>query len=82
MKKSPVDYFPLYIASEDAFCNRIEEIGRLKHCIEYRRPILVISPRRYSKTSLVLQTIHKTKRPYAHIDFFSVVDEQDIEKAS
>ena len=76
-----LDQFPLTIASGEAFCNRIDETARLKHCIEQRRPILLISPRRYGKTSLALHAIHQTKLPYAHIDFFSAVDEQDIERA-
>lgn len=38
-------------------------------------------PRRYGKTSLALHAIHQTKLPFAHIDFFSAVDEQDIERA-
>ena len=76
-----LDQFPLTIASGEAFCNRLDETARLKHCIEQRRPILLISPRRYGKTSLALHAIHQTKLPYAHIDFFSAVDEQDIERA-
>lgn len=75
------DYFPLTIASGAAFCNRVSEIARLKSCIVNKRPSLVISPRRYGKNSLVLEVIHQTKMPYASIDLFSVIDEQDIEKA-
>ena len=76
-----LDQFPLSIASGEAFCNRLEETARLKLCIEQRRPVLLVSPRRYGKTSLALHAIHQTKLPFAHIDFFSAVDEQDIERA-
>lgn len=76
-----VDRFPLSIASGEAFCNRVDETRRLVHCIEHRRPVLLISPRRYGKTSLALHAIHKSKLPYAHIDFFSAVDELDIQRA-
>lgn len=77
---SSLEYFPLSIASGRAFCNREIEVEKLVQFIEYRRPVLLVSPRRYGKTSLALQAIHYTKLPYANIDFFSVVDVQDIEK--
>ena len=76
-----VDKFPLSVASGDAFCNRISETARLKLCIEQRRPVLLVSPRRYGKTSLALHAITLSKLPFAHIDFFSAVDERDIERA-
>lgn len=76
----PIDYFPLSVAIGEAFCNRVDEIKKLQMCITHRRPVLLVSPRRYGKTSLVLRAINKTKLPYAHIDLFSVIDEKDIEK--
>lgn len=75
-----LDRFPLSIASGEAFCNRIDETNFLKTCIEHHRPVLLVSPRRYGKTSLALHAIHQTKLPYAHIDFFSAIDERDIER--
>ena len=76
-----IDLFPLSIASGEAFCNRIDETQRLKLCITHHRPILLVSPRRYGKTSLALHGIKQSGFPYAHIDFFSAVDDQDIEYA-
>lgn len=81
MFANTIDHFPLTVATGEAFCNRIDEIERLKNCIIHQRPILLTSPRRYGKTSLALQTIKKIGIPYAHIDFFSIIDEEDIEKA-
>jgi uncharacterized protein len=77
---SSLDYFPLSVASGRAFCNREAETEKLKQYIEHQRPVLLVSPRRYGKTSLALQAIQQTKVPFAHIDFFSVVEVQDIEK--
>ena len=79
-KHDPIDYFPLSVATGEAFCNRVNEIKRLQTCITHRRPVLLVSPRRYGKTSLALRTIKETNLPYAHIDLFSVIDERDIEK--
>lgn len=75
------DYFPITIASGDTFCNRKAEIALLKSYIEHKRPTLLVSPRRYGKTSLALKTINQIGLPYAYIDLFSSVDEQDIENA-
>ncbi|MDF1827103.1 MAG: ATP-binding protein [Legionellaceae bacterium] len=80
-QQDSIDLFPLSIASGEAFCNRVDETSRLVHCIEHRRPVLLVSPRRYGKTSLALHAIKKSKLPYAHIDFFSAVDELDIQRA-
>lgn len=76
-----IDTFPLSVATGEAFCNRQAETERLKAYIEHHRPVLLISPRRYGKTSLALHTIQQTKLPYAQIDLFSAVDEQDIERS-
>lgn len=78
---SAIDTFPLSVATGEAFCNRQAETARLKACIEHRRPVLLVSPRRYGKTSLALQAIQQAKLPYAQIDLFSAVDEQDIERS-
>ncbi len=80
-QKFPTDHFPLSIAEGDAFCNRVDETNRLIRCIEHNRPVLLVSPRRYGKTSLALNAIKKTSLPFAHIDFFSAIDEQDIENS-
>jgi len=78
---SPFDVFPLSVATGAAFCNRQAETEKLKNCIEQRRPVLLVSPRRYGKTSLALHAIQKTGLPYALIDLFSAVDESDIEQS-
>lgn len=73
-------HFPLSIAKGHAFCNRTKELAKLEQWIQQRRPILLISPRRHGKTSLALQAITNTGLPYAHLDFFSVIDKTDIER--
>ncbi len=80
MNNSPIEYFPLSVATGNAFCNRVEEKKRLMTCIAHQRPLLVVSPRRYGKTSLVLRVIEEMQLPYAHIDLFSVIDEDDLER--
>jgi uncharacterized protein len=74
-----VSNFPLGLAKGSSFCNRVKERGRLKANIIAVQPTLIMSPRRYGKTSLALKALHETKLPYAHIDLFSEADERDFE---
>ena len=75
-----VNYFPTHLALGRAFCNRKEEMKWLLYNIENVNPVLIRSPRRYGKTSLALNAFSKIKWPYAHIDFYKALDEEDIEK--
>jgi uncharacterized protein len=75
-----MDFFPLTIATGKAFCNRKMELSYLGENIVNSKPTLIVSPRRYGKTSLSLNAIHRSKLPFAHIDLLSAINERDIEK--
>jgi AAA+ ATPase superfamily predicted ATPase len=75
-----MDYFPLTIAQGSAFCNRINELQSLRNNIELVKPTLIVSPRRFGKTSLVLNSIEQTGLPYVQFDFLSAINEEDIER--
>jgi uncharacterized protein len=62
------------IASGDAFCNRTDELDRLLKNIYKTTHTLLISPRRYGKTSLALRAIEHSELPYAYIDLFMKCD--------
>lgn len=70
--------FPRTIAQDQAFCNRDEERRRLKYNFKNMQHTLVLSPRRYGKTSLILQSIKEIKWPYAYIDLFLAYEEHKI----
>ena len=70
--------FPRGIASKAAFCNRTEEVKRLTANIENLTHSLLMSPRRYGKTSLALRAIEISKLPYTHIDLFMKYDPDAI----
>jgi uncharacterized protein len=72
-------YFPLGLAIGSAFCNRIQERKQLKNNIQAGRHSLVISPRRFGKTSLVLYTLNELQIPHARIDLFVTVNEKKVE---
>lgn len=66
------------IASGDAFCNRQAELDRITKNIYKLTHTLLISPRRYGKTSLALKAIEQSKLPYAYIDLFMKYDAESI----
>ena len=75
-----MNYFPTYIAQGQAFCNRKAELKRIEYNLNNKNPTLIISPRRYGKTSLVLKALEKFRHPFVHIDLYKAMSEEDIEK--
>lgn len=73
------NYFPLGIAEGEAFLGREEECARLRNNIKYARHTLLLSPRRYGKTSLARHVIKKSSYAYVEIDLFLAIDERSIE---
>lgn len=75
-----MDYFPITIAHNKAFCNRIKERQYLKELIKGRRHTVVIAPRRYGKTSLILQCLSELKISYVIMELTLVATARDVEK--
>lgn len=63
--------FPSRVALGANFCNRVEEKKRIKSNIKNIRHTLIISPRRYGKTSLVCETMQEARVPFGYIHFFN-----------
>jgi len=74
------NYFPTKLATGLAFCNRKQELKRLKYDINQGNPVLIISPRRYGKTSLSLKVFEQLKLPYVQVDLYKAFSEEDIER--
>jgi hypothetical protein len=75
-----MDYFPLGIATGNAFCNRVNERQRLVKNIKAHQHTLITSPRRYGKTSLVLFVLEKLGIPYSKVDLFVALDAKACEE--
>ena len=75
------DYFPLSIANGMAFCNRQKELQHLTINIQLARSTLLMSPRRYGKTSLVLMALEQAQVIYAHVDLFKEINVNDVAKS-
>ncbi len=72
------DYFPARLATGNRFCNRVREQALLKHNIELGRHMVLVSPRRYGKSSLVHKVVGDLKMPAAYIDFFMAHDDKAV----
>lgn len=66
------------LAVGEAFCNRSDEIERLSKNIHKIAHTLLISPRRYGKTSLALRAIEHSGLPHAYIDLFMKYDAESV----
>lgn len=73
-----MNFFPTYLATGDAFCNRYDERQRIIHNINNGVSVLLISPRRYGKTSLAIKVLEESGLPYANIDLYKAFSEQDV----
>lgn len=74
------DPFPSKLALGSQFCNREEERLFLKANIEKCRHTVVVAPRRYGKSSLILKVIQETKAPFASVDLFLAHDDKAVTK--
>lgn len=72
-------YFPRGIASGSAFCNRVQERKRLISNISTKQHTLIMSPRRYGKTSLVKYAAHEAEFLFGEADLFVAIDAKHIE---
>ena len=73
-------YFPRGIAKGNAFCNREDERNRLIANIKSRQHTLIMSPRRYGKTSLVKYAIDESNILFGEADLFVAVDAKRVEQ--
>jgi AAA+ ATPase superfamily predicted ATPase len=65
----------------EPFCNRKKEIEELARYAINCANVVIYSPRRYGKTSLVRQVMHQvTKRGFlaVYVDLFSVISKEDF----
>lgn len=73
--------FPLGIAKDEYFCNRVSETKQLIRNIKTHTHTVLVSPRRYGKTSLAYRAIHECGLPFVKIDLYMATDPKDIERA-
>jgi len=67
------------------FCNRVEEIKEILVEVESFQNMLIYSPRRYGKTSLIKEVFKRLKRKNfltVYIDLYPVISENDFVRIS
>lgn len=72
--------FPQGIATDSSFCNREAERASLKNSIAMHEHIVVVAPRRYGKTSLIMQVLKENAFPSITIDFFFALTQVEVTK--
>src|SRR3990167_5715332 len=70
-----VKYFPEGIALGDAFINRNDERKTLISRIKSTKHTVLMAPRRYGKTSLVIKVANEMNIPYCSMDFLAAYSE-------
>ncbi len=71
--------FPLGIASGEYFCNRVCETKLLVNNILSCVHTVLLSPRRYGKTSLAYRAMEKANLPSAKVDLYLTTSEKQVE---
>jgi len=71
-------YFPEGIAKGEAFINREKERTYLINRIKSNKHTIIIAPRRYGKTSLVIKVSEEMKTPYCSIDLLAAFSEEYV----
>ena len=72
--------FPLGEAKGKAFLGREAESQQLFNNVKKGWHTLILSPRRYGKSSLVKHALRQLNIPYAEVDLFFATDELAVEK--
>ena len=74
-----IEYFPLGLARDKAFCDREEIRKIILHNIAGCRHTILASPRRYGKSSVAEKAILESNLPFETIDLFVAKDAKIIE---
>ncbi len=76
--KTATKFFPEGIALGEAFLNRQEECKYLISRIKANKHSVLMAPRRYGKTSLVLRVASEMKIPYCAMDLLAAYSEEYV----
>lgn len=63
------------VVTRSNFCNRKKEMKQIKQIVLSKNNLILVSPRRFGKTSLVVNSLKKYEIPYVFIDCFNIENE-------
>jgi hypothetical protein len=76
MNKNPFKFGS--IVDDPYFTNRTREIEKVRSVVESHNHLILISPRRYGKSSLVFKVVGKLKRPVIALDLQLITSPEDL----
>ena len=76
MKNNPFKFGT--VVDEPYFTNRKDELSRIKSILKSQNHLIIISPRRYGKTSLIHKALKANKRPGIVLDMMLITDVNDF----
>lgn len=76
MKKNPFKFGT--IVDGEYFTNRVKETEKIKSVLASENHLVILSPRRYGKTSLITKVVSEIDRPFIHLDLQLLTGEQDL----
>lgn len=74
-------YFPTGIVTGRSFCNREKEREFLKKRLDQNAHIVMMSPRRYGKSSLIAQFTHDQNIPFVSVDLLPATSGKYVKNA-
>ena len=76
MMKNPFKFGT--IVEEEFFTDRHQELQRIVHMMNSENHLVLISPRRFGKSSLVVKAIKQLDRPYVMLNLQQVINTEDF----
>lgn len=74
--KNPFKYGT--IVKDDYFTDRVEELQVIHRTLESDNHLVLISPRRFGKSSLVARAVKESGRPCLSLNLQNVINEDDF----
>ena len=66
------------IVEDEYFTDRVNELAQIKQLLNSENHLVLISPRRFGKSSLVARALRQIGRPAITIDFMKVLNVEDL----
>jgi hypothetical protein len=66
------------VVEEPYFTNRISDIAKIENILDSSNHLIIISPRRYGKTSLIQKVVNKSQRPIISLDLQLISNIEDF----
>lgn len=66
------------VVDEPYFTNRKDELKKIHSVLKSQNHLIIISPRRYGKTSLIKKALKSNRRPSIVIDMMLITDTRDL----